>query len=81
MSKKDIIVQCPHCNLFIIIEEINCAIFRHGIFIKNNVQINPHSTKQECDNYVDNKLIIGCGKPFKLIKLNEEYTTIICDYI
>ena len=81
MTEKDFVVICPHCNLFIIIQEINCAIFRHGIFIKDNKQINSHSTKEECDNYTKNNLIIGCGKPFKIIKTNEEYKTIICDYI
>jgi len=81
MIEKDFVVVCPHCNLFIIIEEIKCAIFRHGIFKKNNKQINPHSTKEECDNYVNNNLIFGCGKPFQLIKIDEEYKTIICDYI
>ena len=27
----DSIVECPHCNEPIIIEKLNCGIFRHGI--------------------------------------------------
>jgi len=78
---KNIVVECPHCNLLIEIEEINCAIFRHGVLKKNNKQINPHASKQECDNYIDNNMIIGCGKPFKLELENNAYKAIICDYI
>jgi hypothetical protein len=25
------VLLCPHCNEYIIIEKINCAIFRHGV--------------------------------------------------
>ena len=37
--KDQPILQCPHCNDFIIIEKINCGIFRHGYIIKNGIQI------------------------------------------
>lgn len=42
------VVTYPHCNGFIIINKINCSIFRHAIFKKNGKQINPHATKQMC---------------------------------
>ena len=35
-------IKCPHCEEYIIIEQINCAIFRHGIYKLNFTQINPH---------------------------------------
>jgi hypothetical protein len=50
-------LNCPHCDSFIIISKMNCHIFRHDVFIKNGKQIDPHSTKE--------LLIYGCGKPFK----------------
>jgi len=25
------VLKCPHCNEYVIIEKINCAIFRHGV--------------------------------------------------
>ena len=28
-KKEEPILICPHCNEFIIIEQINCGIFRH----------------------------------------------------
>lgn len=75
------IVICPHCNEDIIIEEINCAIFRHGIFKHNYEQIPPHSPKELCDEWVEKKLIFGCGKPFQLIKNHDTHIAQICDYI
>jgi hypothetical protein len=48
------IIQCPHCNEYIIIQELNCCIFRHGIFKETGQQINPHSNKYLCDYYVYN---------------------------
>jgi len=81
MSKDPILVTCPHCQLLVEIEKINCSIFRHGIFKINNKQINPHASKEECDNYINNNLIIGCGKPFMVSQNNNEYIAIVCDYI
>jgi hypothetical protein len=81
----EFIITCPHCGENIIIEEINCAIFRHAV-IKNTLkQINPHSSKEICDNLLLHGLIYGCGKPFRLIKNNNSeesgYIAIVCDYI
>ena len=59
------ILKCPHCNEYVIIEKINCAIFRHGIFKNNLQQIDPHALKELCDFFIQNNLIYGCGKPFK----------------
>ena len=75
------IIICPHCSIPIIIEELNCRIFRHGVFIKTNEQIPPHASKLECDYYINNNLIFGCGKPFKIINLNNKLIPEICDYI
>jgi hypothetical protein len=82
MSKNDIIVICPHCKELVIIEKLNCCIFRHGIFIKSGKQINPHLPKNHCLMLINKKLIYGCGKPFKIIQnKNNEFEAIICDYI
>ena len=63
---NDIIVSCPHCKDYILVEKLNCHIFRHGIFINNGEQISPHSTKEMCDYFVSNNMIYGCdhGVPF-----------------
>ena len=72
-----LVIICPHCNEMVIIEQLNCAIFRHGVFKASGKQIPPHSSKEECDNWVKNNNIYGCGKPFKV----EEGKAVICDYI
>jgi hypothetical protein len=82
ISEKNInlIVNCPHCNSPVLIEQLNCRIFRHGILKSNNTQINPHASKEECDYYINNHLIYGCGKPFRIIE-NNDFKTVICEYI
>jgi hypothetical protein len=78
-----IVLACPHCQLQILIykHEINCAIFRHGIFKESGQQMNPHTPKDICDKLYEQNLIIGCGKPFRIVKNTGKYSTEICDYI
>jgi len=77
----NIIVNCPHCNNHVLIEQLNCKIFRHGVLKSNNTQINPHASKEECDYYTNNNLIYGCGKPFKITEFNNIFTSEICEYV
>jgi hypothetical protein len=84
MSEEKIeepILGCPHCKEFILIEKINCAIFRHGILKQNGKQIDPHAPKELCDYYTNQNLIYGCGKPFRIVNNNGTIGTEICDYI
>ena len=80
-NNNDIIVSCPHCNCFALILELNCQIFRHGVYISNGEQIDPHTSKDLCDELVQKKLIYGCGKPFRIDKVGDEYIVSICYYI
>ena len=82
-SSDYIIVSCPHCNeyIFTYMGEFNCKIFRHGVFKKNNKQIDPHLCKIICDKLKKLDLIYGCGKPYKLIKKDNVWKTEICGYI
>jgi hypothetical protein len=80
-------IKCPHCGEYVIVEQINCAIFRHGVLKSTMTQINPHLPKPQCDKLKEQDLIYGCGKPFKII-LNEnkncsdnKWMAIECDYI
>jgi hypothetical protein len=75
------IILCPNCNDPIIIEKINCGIFRHGIFKNSFKQIEPHSPKDVCDYYVEKDLIYGCGKPFQINIINNNINIECCDYI
>jgi hypothetical protein len=98
-------VQCPHCveakepewKTWVLVDrkELNCRIFRHGIMKKPYetsrvmVQIPPHASKVECDRLAREGLIIGCGKPYKIIDEVQKdgagakvvSRAVICDYI
>jgi len=75
------VVSCPHCTGSIEVEQINCGIFRHGVLKSNNSQINPHSSKEICEDLINNNLIYGCGKPFKIEMINEKIEISTCEYI
>lgn len=66
----DIILECPHCKGTIVVNEkqINCAIFRHAILKSNGKQVDPHLKKDKCDELVSANKVIGCCKPFRMIK-------------
>ncbi len=77
----DPILICPHCGDFIMIEKLNCGIFRHGILKSNLKQMDPHLTKEKCAYLIENELIYGCGKPFQIIVENNAWKIQTCDYI
>jgi hypothetical protein len=59
--------KCPWCNGMVEIIELNCKIFRHGYYKKENVQIPQHLDKESCDELFEKELIYGCGKPFTIL--------------
>lgn len=75
------IINCPHCNEYIEIIELNCGIFRHGVYKSNDEQIDPHLSKENCDYLFNNNLIYGCSKPFQIIIDENKIEVKICDYI
>ena len=77
----NIYVICPQCGDLVEIISIGCAIFRHGVYKHNQQQLNPHATKDVCDDAFKRELIYGCGKPFRLLHNNNIYKAIKCDYI
>ena len=81
MINNNQVVICPHCGESIVIEQINCNVFRHGVYKSNGEQINPHLPKEECDKLSKDNLIYGCGKPFTIVCKEGNITAEICDYI
>jgi hypothetical protein len=75
------IITCPNCNNYIIISELNCCIFRCGIYKETNQQIDQHLSKEMCNILIKNDLIYGCSKPFQII-VQDDGTWIVqkCDY-
>lgn len=68
---SELIVICPHCEMPVLIESINCGIFRHGADESMN-QLPPHAPREQCEG-----VKYGCGKPFKIVNGIAES----CDYI
>lgn len=71
--------DCPHCGGRVEVEtkDINCEIFRHGVYRATGEAIPPHAPKAYCENVVAKNLIYGCGKPFRFDGKNPK----VCDYI
>lgn len=76
-----LLVECPHCQLTIEVVQVNCAIFRCGVYKKDMTQIPPHLEKAQCDALVEKQEIYGCGKPFRLVVNEKTYACEKCDYI
>jgi len=74
--ENNFVVKCPHCDNFILIEQLNCGIFRHVVTL-NFEQINPHASKEDCERIQG----YGCKKPFRVIFRDKEPIAEICDYI
>lgn len=83
MNNQYIVVECPHCKhlVYIVLKELNCQIFRHGIFKNNYQQIDPHLSKEKCEELVKTNSIYGCSKPFKIVHHNGSYKAVVCEYI
>lgn len=79
MSNLRYILECPHCGggIEVFEKSINCKIFRHGYIKSTGQQMDPHLNKKSCDELIEKNLILGCGKPFKIVNNKTE----ICDYI
>ena len=58
--------NCPHCNVMCQVHktDIRCTIFRHAVYKENLNFVNPHASKEKCEEWVKKKLVYGCGKPF-----------------
>jgi hypothetical protein len=72
-------VCCPYsdCEISIEIIEVNCGIFRCGVYKNNGQQIDPHLSKEKCEQLKHDDKIWGCGRPYQLIN----NTLVKCDYI
>jgi len=74
-------IMCPHCSIIIEVVQLNCKIFRCGVYKSSGEQINPHLPKNECDILLQTDAIYGCGKPFRIINNTSPFIVEKCDYI
>ncbi len=77
------IITCPNCHDITIVKrnQLNCLIFRHGVFKHNFTPIDPHLSKDLCEQLLSENKIYGCSKPFQLILQNSKFYSVKCDYI
>ena len=79
------VFPCPHCGIRIQVfeHEIACTIFRHAYMKNTKNQIGPHTSKEQCDNFVANNQVVGCARPFRFIRASgsEPAHVIPCGYI
>jgi hypothetical protein len=83
MSEENVkTVNCPHCGQLIVIEQVNCSIFRCAVYKHSGEQLNPHAPREECDRLAEQGLIYGCGKPFRVLpQADRTLLAEACDYI
>ena len=60
------LIQCPHCQQFVLIEDIGCGIFFHAV-MKDMKQLNSLTSKEQGDYLKYNDLIFGCAGQFRII--------------
>ena len=75
------VFDCPYCGTSTIVHkrEVNCIIFRCGVYKSTGQQINPHMPKVQCDQLVSTDAVYGCARPYRVLvsqKLVQK-----CDYI
>ena len=75
------VITCPHCGGGVFVEQINCGIFRHASLKANLSQVNHHMGKEELDKLIEDDIIWGCGKPFKVDIIDKGFNVYECDYI
>ena len=80
---KILVFNCPHCaeSIEVLESMLSCCIFRHAAYKENMQQINPHAPKEECDSLIREDRVFGCAKPFQIVKTDNQYAVIICEYI
>lgn len=76
-------LECPHCGggIEVLVAQLNCRIFRHGVFRDSGLPIHPHLSQSDCEQLVASERIYGCGKPFQIVTVLGKETTRKCDYI
>ena len=74
--------ECPHCSkeILVFLKDLNCRIFRCGIYKDNYKQIDPHLSFENCQKLINENKAYGCVKPFEIIVKDNKYFVDKCDY-
>ena len=58
------VLECPHCRISLVVEALNCGIFRCGVRRDTGAQIDPHMSEEDCRAVLGQ--IWGCSRPFRV---------------
>ena len=78
---KICLISCPHCSMTVEIIALNCRIFRCGVFKNTMRQIDPHLPKEQCEKLIEDRVIYGCARPFKVEGTTDKPEVSVCGYI
>jgi hypothetical protein len=64
--------ECPWCfgGVEVQKDDVRCGVFRHGQYVQGGL-VDPHCPESTMKQLLANKLIIGCGQPFKLLETRQ----------
>lgn len=70
-----IMFTCPYefCQGTITVapNQINCGVFRHGVYKQSGRPIGPHLSKEKCLELIRQNKVHGCAQPFRIRKVRE----------
>lgn len=66
MKKLPYIIECPYCNVKLLITEYNCRIFIHGYYKSNMKQVGQHLKQLTIQSLLKQKKVIGCMGQFRI---------------
>ena len=76
--------SCPHCKdlVQVLRGDMNCQIFRHGVYRHSGQPLGPHTSEDKCRDVVNRGLVYGCAGPFR-VRLTDDTTGTVetCEYI
>ena len=82
MEKPHFFVTCPHCLCYVKIydDEVNCKLFVHAAFKRDHKSVDPHASRQQCDEWLASGLVFGCANAFGLRLENGTWQTFARDH-
>jgi hypothetical protein len=69
-SIQNIFILCPHCQETIVIDPIACGTTIHGALLtsKGYIQLDPHSSRETCEQHITTPNFKGCGKRILIVE-------------
>lgn len=80
-SEDDLFFTCPYedCEGYIVIspKQVNCGVFRHAVIKTTGRAVNPHASREKCEELLKQGKVYGCARPFKLRRIKKSTETFV----